>query len=196
VSPDGASVYVTSPEGIAHFFRVQAGSSGTGGNGGGKGGAGGANGGGGAGGNGAGGATTPALTSFTIAPHAFTALAGGASVIVQQSSRRGGKVTFQLNVAASVRYVIKHNVPGRTQRVNGAIRCEAQTHKNAHASRCVRVVTVGSSMQPGTAGANSFRFSGRLDGQRLQVGSYTLVASPTAGKSGPAVTTNLRIKHA
>jgi hypothetical protein len=58
----------------------------------------------------------------------------------------------------------------------------------------VRVLTVGSFTQAGAAGANSFRFSGRINGARLPVGSgYALTATPAAGKP---VKATFRIKPA
>jgi hypothetical protein len=115
-----------------------------------------------------------------IAPHTFAPALTGPTIIVKPSSRKGARVTFQLNVAAPVHYVVTHSIAGRRQRVNGKLRCEAQTqtHKNAHAQVCVRVVTVGSFTEAGTAGANSFRFAGRLSGHRLSFGLDTLIATP------------------
>ena len=46
----------------------------------------------------------------------------------------------------------------------------------------------------GAAGANSFRFTGRLAGKKLEPDTYTLVATPSAnGKTGRPVTTAFRI---
>jgi hypothetical protein len=45
------------------------------------------------------------------------------------------------------------------------------------------------------AGANSFRFTGRLANRRLRKGTYRLVASPTAGtKRGKARSAKFRIR--
>ena len=187
VSPDGGSVYVTSPEGITHFVRAQGAGAGTGGNGGG---------GSGSGAGGTGGAGTPTLSSLAITPHIFVAAPGGPSVIVQPSSRKGGKLSYQLDVAATVSFAIQRSVPGRRQQVNGKTRCVAQTHKNAHAQSCVRVVALGSFTQAGTAGANTFRFSGCLNGHKLPARNYTLVATPAAaGKPGRPIAITFRIKR-
>ncbi len=194
VNAQGTAVYATAfgAGTVTHFFRTGVSTGGSGATGGsGSGGSGS-----GTPGSGGGSTTTPTLTSLAITPHAFVASPGGPSVIVLPSSRRGGKVAYQLDVAAAVRFVIQHPVPGRRQRVNGKLRCVAPTHKNANAGSCVRVVTVGSFTQPGTAGANSFRFSGRLNGGRLPAGNYTLVATPsTAGETGRPVQMTFRIKR-
>ena len=181
VSAQGNSVYATAFQAndITHFFRAGSGGSGNGG-----------------GGTSGGGATTPALSSLTITPPAFVAAPGGPTVIVKPGSRKGGVVTYQLNVAASVHIVVQRSLPGRKQQVNGKTHCVALTHKNTHAGSCVRVVTLGSLDQTGKAGANSFRFSGRFNGHKLPVGSYTLVATPSAaGTSGSPVKASFRIKH-
>jgi DNA-binding beta-propeller fold protein YncE len=168
VSPNGNSVYTGSYSGdaITHFFR-SGGTSGT---------------------------AAPVLSSLTIQPSAFRAAAGGPTVVVTPSSRLGAKVSYQLSAAASVSFVVTHSVAGRRQKVNGGTRCVAPTRRNAHAGTCVRVLTVGSFTQAGAAGANSFRFSGRINGARLPVGSgYALIATPAAGKP---VKATFRIKGA
>jgi len=184
VSPNGNSVYAGSFSGgtIMHFFRSSAGSSGGSGSGG-SGGGGGTTG------------TTPAVISaLAIKPTAFRAGAGGPTVVVKPGSRVGAVVSYQLSAAASVTFVVTHAVPGRRQRVNGKIRCVAPTHRTAHAQVCVRVLTVGSFTQAGTAGANSFRFSGRINGARLPVGTgYALSATPSGGKP---LSVKFRIKGA
>jgi DNA-binding beta-propeller fold protein YncE len=173
VSPNGNSLYAGSFAGgtIMHFFRGGAGSSGGSGSGG-SGGGGGTTG------------TTPAvLSSLAIKPGAFRAGAGGPTVVVKPGARVGAVVSYQLSAAASVTFAVTHAVPGRRQRVNGKIRCVAPTHRTAHAQVCVRVLTVGSFTQAGKAGANSFRFSGRINAARLPVGTgYALIATPAAGK--------------
>ena len=179
VSPNGNSVYAGSFSGgtITHFFRSGSGSSG------GSGGGGGTTG------------TTPAvLSSPAIKPSAFRAAAGGPTVVVKPGSRVGAVVSYQLSAAASVTFVVTHAVPGRRQRVNGKIRCVAPTHRTAHAQICVRVLTIGNFTQAGAAGANSFRFSGRINAARLPVGTgYALTATPAAGKP---LSVKFRIKGA
>ena len=140
------------------------------------------------------GTAAPVLSSLTLQPSAFRAAAGGPTVVVTPSSRLGAKVTYQLSAAASVSFVVSHSVAGRRQKVNGGTRCVAPTRRNDHAGTCVRVLTVGSFTQAGAAGANSFRFSGRINGARLPVGSgYALTATPAAGKP---VKATFRIKGA
>jgi sugar lactone lactonase YvrE len=189
VSPNGASVYTGAFAGaaITHFFRA-----GAGGGAGPTGPTGGAGSGGG-GGGGTTGATAPVLSSLAIKPFAFGAGAAGPTIVVKPKSKVGALVSFQLSVAASVTFVVTRPVDGRRQRHNGRTLCVAPTHKNQHAGHCVRVVTVGSFTVPGAAGANSFRFSGRINGARLPGGrGYALTATPAGGA---AVKVSFQIKH-
>jgi uncharacterized delta-60 repeat protein len=138
--------------------------------------------------------TIPVLGSLAVAPFAFAAAPGGATVIISPASRKGALISYQLNVAATVSFVIERNLPGRRQRVNGRQRCVAQTHANEHAQACLRVVSVGSFTLAGKAGANSFRFSGRIDGKKLPRASYTLVATAKTLVAGRAVSKTFKIK--
>jgi DNA-binding beta-propeller fold protein YncE len=204
VSPNGGSVYADSFTGqlVLHFFRSGAGGSASGSGGGTSGGGGGTSGtgasgsGGGASGSGGGasGSSARVLSALTVKPGAFTAGAGGPTVVVKPGSRVGAVVTYHISATASVTFVVTHAVPGRHQRVNGKIRCVAPTPRIIHAQVCVRVLRVGSFKRASTAGANSFRFSGRINGARLPVGTgYSLNATPLGGKP---LSVKFRIKGA
>jgi hypothetical protein len=63
------------------------------------------------------------------------------------------------------------------------------------ADRCTRVVAVGSFTSRGRKDTNRLRFTGRVGGRRLAVGSYRLRATPTAdGVVGVSATTRFRIR--
>jgi hypothetical protein len=56
----------------------------------------------------------------------------------------------------------------------------APTRRNRDARACTRyVLMLGAFIHRGHAGANSFRFTGRLGRRRLRPGSYWLVARAT-----------------
>jgi hypothetical protein len=65
--------------------------------------------------------------------------------------------------------------------------CTKPSHTNRKGKRCTLYVTIGSFTHVDTAGANSVRFSGRLQGRRLAKGDYRLQATPSdaAGKGLP-----------
>ena len=108
--------------------------------------------------SGSGGTPAPVLSSLVITPSVFKPPASGPTVVAIRGSLVGTFVTYQLTAAASVKFVVSHTVAGG------------------------RVTTVGSFTHAGTAGANTFRFSGRINGARLPVGVYSLTATPAAGK--------------
>jgi DNA-binding beta-propeller fold protein YncE len=89
-----------------------------------------------------------ALISLRVSPRAFRAARRGPSI----SPRAGARVTYALASPARVRFAVQRAVRGKYGRVPGAF-----THR-------------------GSSGTNSFRFSGRVRGRRLQPGRYRLVA--------------------
>jgi hypothetical protein len=144
-------------------------------------------GGGGVGGGGGGGGSTPPPdttrpqgSALRLAPVAFRPLTRGGPVA---RVARGTLVTFRLSEAARVRFTVARARPGR--RVGR--RCVAPRRSNARRPRCTRYVSVrGSFTVAGVAGANRFRFSGRLAGRALRPGRHRLTGTPTdaAGNRG------------
>jgi hypothetical protein len=111
----------------------------------------------------------PVLTGLRVAPAAFPALArrGG------RGAARGARVSYVLSEAATTTFTVQRAVPGR--RAGRA--CVRPTRGNRRARRCTRwIAQRGSVTRAGRPGANSFRFTGRLDRRALAVGSYRLVA--------------------
>ena len=146
------------------------------------------------GGGGAVSKTIPSLTSLTLTPFGFVAAPAGPTVIASPSLRKGTLIAYTLNVAATVNFVVERSLPGRRQLVNGKQLCVAQTQENAHAEACTRVATVGNFTQAGTAGANSLRFSGRIDAEKLPRGTYAIIATPKTLVGGHAVSKTFKIK--
>jgi hypothetical protein len=75
-------------------------------------------------------------------------------------------------------------------------RCVAPPHgKPAHGRRCARVSTIGSFSHTDAAGANRFRFTGRVHGRALSPGSYELVSVPmnAAGMKGATHVNSFKI---
>ncbi len=132
---------------------------------------------------------TPSLTHLAISPVKFRAAAQG-------SSANGTKVSFRLNVAARVSFVVRESQPGRRVGNGNRSRCVAPAQRNRNAPHCTRIVTLGSFSVNGNAGANSLRFTGRLNGKKLPPGSYTLVATPSAGgKTGKSASVGFTIQR-
>ncbi len=84
--------------------------------------------------------------------------------------------------------------PGRRTGTGKNSKCVAPTQRNRGAPQCSRVVNLGSFGVSGNAGANSFHFSGRLNGKQLAPGGYTLLATPSAGgKTGTSASVGFTI---
>lgn len=131
------------------------------------------------------------LGGEAIAPAAFRAAPHGASMITA-TSRYGTNVSYMLNEPASVRFTVAQAQPGRIAR--GGL-CAKPTKANPGAHSCTRLVALPASFTlAGSAGANRFRFTGRLAGHKLKVGRYQLLATPISdGKTGRAATVSFRI---
>ena len=129
--------------------------------------------GGGAGGGGGGAAADapPALSSYAVVPAAFPAAPGGASV----ARTFGARISYRLSEKAAVRFTVQRPAAGRKLGRS----CVAPTRRLARARRCVRLVTVGGFTHAGKAGANSFRFTGRINRRKLPLGGYKLAAVAT-----------------
>jgi hypothetical protein len=111
----------------------------------------------------------------SVAPPRFPAAPSGPSA--QAARAFGTKVTFTLDQAARVRFTVQQPRPGR---------------KGKHGKRFVTLK--GSFTLAGQPGTNTFHFTGRLNGKRLALGKYTLVATPKAnGKIGKKATAGFTI---
>jgi hypothetical protein len=137
---------------------------------------------------------TPASFSrFKVKPTSFVALGSGPSLI---GRTRGAKISYRLSEAATTTFTVQRVLQGR--RIRG--RCRAATKRNKALSRrrCKRIKKVrGSFSHKGNAGSNSIRFSGRVGGKRLKVGSYRLLAASVDGVGNKSGTkrTSFRIKR-
>jgi DNA-binding beta-propeller fold protein YncE len=127
---------------------------------------------------------TADLTEYTIEPRSFFAATRGPSARTAGRARPGAAVSFRLNLAASVAFKVIRRTAGRR---DARGRCVKRTRRNRNRRTCSRLVTLrGGFTRPGVAGANSFRFTGRLRGRTLRPGRYRLVATP-GPESNPGV---------
>jgi hypothetical protein len=112
----------------------------------------------------------PVVSRLALAPRSFRAARSGPSA--RGAAKRTARVTFSLSVAASVRFTVERQAAGRFRRI------------------------AGSFTRLATAGANVFRFTGRIAGRRLRPAHYRLVAKPIAhGLSGRRARVAFRIVH-
>ncbi len=137
----------------------------------------------------------PVVSKLVLAPVAFAARRTGPSV--PASGGGGTKVGFRIDGAADVRFRVQRLRLGRRRGGGASPRCVAATPRNRAAATCTRRIPLaGGFVRKAKAGANSFRFSGRLGGRRLSPGSYRLVATPIVhGTTGAAVARIFRIRR-
>jgi hypothetical protein len=116
--------------------------------------------------------TPPSVTSYSLSATTFRAASSGGSVIARKRPPIGTRVKFALSEAATMTFTVKRVLPGRKR----AGRCEKPSKRNRRGKKCTRLVSKGSFKVAGVAGANSFKFTGRLKGRKLAPGSYKLIA--------------------
>src|SRR5207249_3642814 len=92
----------------------------------------------------------PVVSRLALVPRAFRARRSGPSA--RSAAKQTARVTFSLNVAASVRFTVERRAGGRFRRI------------------------AGSFTRLATQGANAFRFTGRIAGRKLRPARYRLVA--------------------
>jgi hypothetical protein len=123
----------------------------------------------------------PTITSLKVKPATFkVAKVGGAIVSARRKPKGpvGARVSYDLSIAATVTFAVARKGIGR--RAGG--KCVKQTPTNKTKRRCTLLKPVrGTFTHAGAAGANAFRFSGRIGKRSLLPGSYVLAA--TAGAS-------------
>jgi hypothetical protein len=131
------------------------------------------------------------LSGLTVAPHSFPAAPRGPSARIAKR-RYGAKVAFTLSTAGKARFSVTRSARGRRDAQG---RCVAVTRINRGARSCTRAVAVpGSFSRAGGAGANSFRFMGRMHGRKLKPGKYRLIAVPSANaQTGISVSASFAI---
>ena len=119
---------------------------------------------------------TPAISGLSVSPGAFRAARGGGSVVSNPSL--GGRVAYRANVGFTSTFTVQRATPG----VRSGNRCLAPPRRaNPKARGCVRWVGLGNFSTTARAGANAFRFSGRVWGRTLAPGTYRLSAVPRSG---------------
>jgi hypothetical protein len=142
----------------------------------------------------------PAISSLRISPTSFSLTGRRVSGRCVKPTRQNNgnkhcrrprtlRISYTLNVGATVTLTLKRQVAGRT--VNG--RCVKPTTGNRKQRKCARLVNVpGTLTLAGQAGANQFSFKGKIGGHQLGSGAYQLIATPAGGISS---TVMFKIAH-
>jgi hypothetical protein len=132
--------------------------------------------------------TGAAISKLGINPTTFSAAARGGS-IAKRRRHVGTTVSYTQLVAARTRFVVR--VPRAGVRTRSG-KCVKRSKRHKRGRRCTRFVSVGSFARAGTAGANSFHFTGRVRHHKLRPGRYRLDA--TAKAAGKARTVKKRFR--
>jgi hypothetical protein len=143
-------------------------------------GGGGSGGGGGGTGGGSGASGTPAISSLALSATSFRAAGSGPSVTAARRRRRppvGTTISYRDAAAATTTFAVQRPAAGRKT----GRRCVKPTHANRRKPRCTRWATVGHFTHADTAGPNSLRFTGRINGHKLHPGSYRLSITARIG---------------
>ena len=123
----------------------------------------------------------PRLSALSLSPGAFRAAPTGSSI----ATSGGSRVSYTLSDSAAVSFRVEQARGGR--RVGAS--CVRPTTANRKRRRCTRYLALsGSFTHHGDAGANTFRFSGRLRSRPLTPGRYRLraVATDAGANTSPA----------
>jgi hypothetical protein len=104
----------------------------------------------------------------------FRAAGSGPSIAPAASRAKiGTTVKYSLSEPGTVTFTVERATTGR--KVGRS--CKKPTHSNRKRKRCTRYLAVkGSFAHAGNAGANSFKFSGRIANKKLKPAKYRLVA--------------------
>jgi hypothetical protein len=131
-----------------------------------------------------------AMSKLKLKPRTFRAARSGATV-ARRRPPIGTRVSYSLSVDATVAFRVERAKKGRKR--GGKCRKPGRPPRGRRCTRYVRVR--GAFNVGGTAGSNSFRFTGRVAGRRLAKGRYRLIATPSAGgKTEASVRARFRIK--
>jgi PKD domain len=116
----------------------------------------------------------PNVSSLRVSPFAFHAARRGPAVRAKIAT--GTRVSFGLSERANLTFRVQRARPGRLV----GRRCVAVTRRNRSARHCTRyLLLAGKFARVGRAGANSFRYMGRLAGHALRLGRYRLLVTAT-----------------
>lgn len=122
----------------------------------------------------------PIGSNLRLSPKNFRAKAGKTASISAKKKPRGTTASFALTESATVSFTVQKKSTGRKK--GNSCSSRRKTGKKCTIYKNLK----GSFSRASTLGANSFKFTGYLNGKALKPGSYRLVGAPTdaAGNTG------------
>jgi hypothetical protein len=137
----------------------------------------------------------PVLTRLALSPSKLTAEQGkGASIAMAHKHRpRGASVSYSDSQAAPTTFTVLSVRSGF--RLGARCLAKAPRHHKGQLERCTRDVSVGAFTHSDIAGANRFKFTGRVGGHALAAGRYLLqaVARNSHGQRSRTLTVAFRV---
>lgn len=123
-------------------------------------------------------ALTPTISGLKLTPSAFKVgkRATPVTVAAKRKYKTGTTISFNLSIAANVELVFNQILRGKRK----GKKCVRPTRSLKRAKNCRRYRSVGKLNRAGVAGANKFKFSGRIGKRALKPGAYQLVVRATA----------------
>jgi hypothetical protein len=131
------------------------------------------------------------ITNVKITPTTLVAASRGASIARAARRATGALVSYGGTQPATTTFTILLASAGRQQ----GRACVKPAKRNRTRKRCTRYLNLGSFTHTDIAGANRFRFTGRVGGRKLKPGTYRMRATPRNGAgAGPTAYTQFRVK--
>lgn len=132
------------------------------------------------------------IRNLRIRPSTIIPAARGPSVVPGRKRKRGATVSYTGSQPATTTFSVQRAGAGRRQ----GDRCVKRTKRNGRHRRCTRYLTLGGFKHIDAAGANRFRFTGRVRHRKLRPGRYRLRAVPrNSAGIGPAAFRQFRVKR-
>jgi hypothetical protein len=125
----------------------------------------------------------PVLSLTSVTPKSYRLKTG----------KQGVTVKYTLSRDAFVVAVIQKSAAGR----RSGKKCAKPSKKNEKGKRCTRWLNLTSHSYTSTAGANSFRFDGKIHNKRASAGNYRITLTPnTTLTHGATTTLSFKVKPA
>ncbi len=133
---------------------------------------------------------TPAVSNLRLKPSTFRAATSGGTV-ARKRPPIGTRVSYTLSTAATVAIKVERKTTGRKR----GGKCK-KAGARARGKRCTLYRAMpGSFNVGGRRGENSFKFTGRLSGEKLGRGTYRLIATPSTGfRAGTAAQAAFKVR--
>lgn len=126
---------------------------------------------------------TAKLTNLTVSPNKFKVGKSSTALIAKKKKTPTGTTfKFTLDKPATVFLDIRQKLAGK----KSGTKCKKPTKKLRKKKNCTRTVSKGTLRRLGVTGANSVKFSGRLNKTKLKPGKYEVWVTAFTTADGPS----------